>query len=235
MSNGHEKKATFDRIALGCITYLESFAECRAVIFHGQDPASNYEMSNWEKKNSPLKLPEDVKKFYSIFNGFSLTWSVEIVAGKIINIGEMRVNRIDNFVKNNNEFYVNGFNSAKEVSKPAFGDVSLFVFDASPDVGEMVLLYRYPSSSTSSTITHEQAEKITPEVWFLDPTGQLHYVCKSFTQYLRLLVSHLGIYGWQMIYTEEGLPEVTQHWMELFCKERLIIDRNSLAGSLPPK
>lgn len=230
MSNGHEKKAAFDRIALGCISHLESFGECRAVIFHGQDPATNYEMTNWEKKNAPLKLPDDLKRFYSIFNGFSLTWSVEITIGKIINIGEMRLNRLDNLVKNPNDFYVNHNLLPKDVTKPDSVNSSLFVFDAAPDVGEMVLLYRYQQASLSLVMTNDQAEKLTPEVWFLDPTGQLHYVCKSFTQYLRLLVSHLGIYGWHMVFTEEGLPEVTQQWMEFFCRERLIIDRHHLFG-----
>ena len=35
-----------------------------------------------------------------------------------------------------------------------------------------------------------------------------------------------GITGWQLAFTPEGMPvNTTQYWMSLFCKERLIVDR----------
>jgi hypothetical protein len=56
-------------------------------------------------------------------------------------------------------------------------------------------------------------------------SARWHYISKTFTQYFRLMVIHVGIHGWQLAFTPEGVPPVTQQWMGLFCKERLIVDK----------
>ena len=226
-----DRRALFNRVALGCISYLESSEECRSVIFHSPDGAGTHEFASWEKKNSPLKLPEDLKKFYSLFNGFSVTWAVEITS-KAVNIGDIRLNRIDQVQRNNSEFYVNSSTIPKDVDIPDFTTCTLYTIDSNCEVGEIVLLYRCfitdsgGGSNNISINTCQAPEKLIPEIWLFDNSGQLHFICSTFTQYLRLMVAHLGIYGWQLAFTETGMSELTQQWMNVFCKERLIIDRH---------
>lgn len=35
-----------------------------------------------------------------------------------------------------------------------------------------------------------------------------------------------GIFGWQYAFTPEGLAGPTKDWMNMFCKERLIVDKH---------
>jgi tubulin polyglutamylase complex subunit 2 len=65
-----------------------------------------------------------------------------------------------------------------------------------------------------------------PEVWYQDRSARWHFLSSSFSDYLRLMVVHAGVHGWQLAFTPEGLPPLTQQWMNLFSKERLIMDLN---------
>lgn len=66
----------------------------------------------------------------------------------------------------------------------------------------------------------------SPEIWIITNSCQLIYLCNSFLQYMRLMVTHLGIYQWQLAFSDDGLPVLTEQYMQLFCKERLIIDKH---------
>ena len=44
------------------------------------------------------------------------------------------------------------------------------------------------------------------EVWFLDRSLQWHFLANSFTNYYRLVISHLGLPQWQLLFTQDGLP-----------------------------
>ena len=102
----------------------------------------------------------------------------------------------------------------------------------SSEVGDVVLLYKDCVDDRTANyetaiddlngIGHYYSDK--PTVWFIDLSARWHYVCGSFTHYLRLAVTHLGIYGWQLVFTPEGLQLDAEQWMNLFCKERLMID-----------
>jgi hypothetical protein len=226
-----EKRDTFDRMALGCISHLEAFSEVRTVLFQGNDPATQLEFISWERKNSPWKLPIDLKSFYSTFNGINLAWSVEIIE-KIETIGEMRLNKIDSIVKCNTEYFVQE-KLPDEVSPPTPRNSQLFVLDSSCPLGNIVLLYRQNSTtSTASPNAPTSANPLShasvddPEIWLLDNTATLTYISRNFTQYMRLMVVHLGIHGWQGVFMDNCWPVSTQTWMNIFCKERLIIDRH---------
>ncbi|RYH16504.1 SMI1/KNR4 family protein [archaeon] len=229
-----EKRVLFDRMALGVISYLETFSEIRTVSFQGNEPAQGSEVITWERKNNPYKLPADIKAFYSMFNGFNLSWSVEI-GEKTEIIGEMKINKLDNVVKNSTEFFVQEY-LPEDVAPPNPKLCAMFVIDSSCSLGEVVLLYRNshagsgsgslglqlsPGSSSNTNSTPEE-----PEVWLLDRSAQLTYLCKSFTNYMRLMVTHLGIYGWHSVFLDVGWSLTAQHWMQMFCKERLIVDRH---------
>lgn len=218
-----DQRASFDKIALNIITYLESFPECRNVNFQCGDGAASHESLLWEKKNAPFKLPNDFKNFCSLFNGINLGWNVNI-GDKNVQIGEIRVNRMDGVkrVPVEGTFAPLWDNSA---SLPDPKRSSAFSLDSLSETGDIVFLYREPQTSLSSAGQEGLEISNSPEIWFVDLSARWHFICKSFTQYLRASVTHLGIYGWQLCYTLEGLPDTTQHWMNLFCKERLMVDR----------
>ena len=63
-----------------------------------------------------------------------------------------------------------------------------------------------------------------PEIWLHDNSLRWHFICSSVSQYCRLMIMHLGILGWPLIFTPEGIPPTTYQWMCIHCKERLILD-----------
>ena len=52
------------------------------------------DLLNWERKNAPCKLPEDLKGFFSMFNGLQLEWRVNVRGAPIL-IGEINIQGID--------------------------------------------------------------------------------------------------------------------------------------------
>jgi tubulin polyglutamylase complex subunit 2 len=230
-----DRREAFNKATLSCITYLESFPECRNVNFQCGDGAASHESLVWDKKNAPYKLPKDLKNFYSMFNGVHLSWNVEL-GDRVIQVGEVRVNRMEAVKPVDVEgSFSPGLWSDSSSSVPDKSSSAAFILDSHCEVGDVVLLYR--TKQISSKLKEEESEVSRtdsvespccyeePEVWFVDQSSRWHYLCKTFTQYLRLLVIHLGVHGWQLAFTSEGLPSTTEHWMTMFCKERLIIDR----------
>lgn len=233
-----DRREAFNRATLSCITYLESFTECRNVNFQCGDGAASHESLLWDKKNAPYKLPKDLKNFYSMFNGVHLSWNVEL-GGKVVQIGEIRVNRMEAVkpVEVEGTFASALWNDSSSTTPPDMSSSAAFILDSHCEIGDVVLMYRTkPAGNKNSDDAHDSSTDNQPlpldspcyeepEVWLIDQSSRWHYLCKTFTQYLRLLVIHLGVHGWQLAFTPEGLPNTTEHWMTLFCKERLIIDR----------
>lgn len=230
-----DRRETFDRIALSCITYLESFSECKNVNFQCGEGAASHESIMWDKKNAPFKMPKDLKSFCSLFNGVFLSWSVDL-GGRNVVIGEIRVNRMEAI----KPFEIEGTYDSKAWNDmtstvPDSKLCTAFILDSHCEVGEVLLLYKGTAASVNANANSSSADSEEsvdssahleePEIWFVDQSSRWHYICKTFTQYLRLLVIHLGIHGWQLAFTPEGLPTTTQQWMTMFCKERLLIDR----------
>lgn len=229
-----ERREDFDRVALSCITYLESFAECRNVNFQCGDGAASHESLMWEKKNAPYKLPKDLKNFLSLFNGVCLKWNVEL-GGREMQIGEIRVNKMEAIkpIDIEGTFETRSWSDVSATA-PDPKNCAAFLLDSHCEIGELVFLYRLDRKSMSAdsadgvaAATGEGAPCYEdPEVWFVDQSSRWHFIAKTFTQYFRLLVVHLGVHGWQLAFTPEGLHSTTQQWMGIFCKERLIVDKH---------
>ena len=219
-----EKRALFDKTVLNVLSFLESCAECHSLDFRPGDEVQAHEVAIWEKRNAPYKLPTDLKNFHSIFNGIQLNWNAEI-GDRSINIGEIKVNKLEDIER----FIVNGFfqNKWKDVSIncPDFAKAVAYTIDTC-DVGTVHLLYQNNDERNEEGSNYPNPLE-NPEVWLVDRCGRYHYICPSFKQYLRLMVTHLGIRGWQLAFTPEGLSPETQQWMNIFCKERLITDLDS--------
>lgn len=247
-----DRKTKLDKTLLSCLTQLESFEECSIIEnLHGGGYCSTSDISTWEKKNVPYILPSDLKAFYTLFNGLNLSYKVDI-AGKPVSIGELKLNTLDAITR----VALEGTFPKMNWSKPGGAGVAsnmsnndsyvldlktsaAFSIDSSLEIGEVVLLYRSPDEDSLVNSVQFQVRspnsmrlKSTinpyedPEVWFQDISSRWHFMSATFTNFLRLMVTHCGIYGWHLAYTPEGLPIETIHWMGLFCKERICVDLN---------
>ena len=81
--------------------------------------------------------------------------------------------------------------------------------------GRVVLLF--PSASAA------------PQVWFQDLGRNWFFVAKNFTDYLRLVIMHLGLPNWHYAYSAVGLDCATKQWFRFLSVERLAIDVDHLA------
>lgn len=186
-----------------------------------------------------LQLPSDLKRFYLLFNGLHLRWSIRVIDQSVL-IGEIKIHKLDQILplQIDGQFIqteVSGFTIPIPESKTS----SAYVF-ASCEEGLVVLLYRSssqqlsPLSSSSSLSNSVPPISTLPEVWFIDNTKRWHFICFSFTQYLRLAVLHLGIIGWHYVFVPEGITMTTRQWMGMFCRERLCIYQNQRVASSSP-
>ena len=69
-----------------------------------------------------------------------------------------------------------------------------------------------------------------PQVWFQDMSSRLFFIAKTFTDYFRLMVMHLGIPCWQYAFTDVGLDPICRQWFRFLSPERLAIDTDKRGG-----
>eukprot|EP01041_Mallomonas_annulata_P006454 gene6454-13037_t len=217
----------FENSIFVLLAQLEGFDEVCDLEFHARDPVQTHEFLIWERKNAPFKLPSDFKSFYSIFNGIILQWKVSI-GGKKVLIGDIRLNPLDSIQKQT----ADGHSVCMEPSHWSYIPLdpktcTAFALDPLGEFGQIMLIFRQPKQESSQRLGEDAGSSPVPpepEVWFLDVSSRWHYLCATFTHLLRIAVVHMGIAGWQLAYTPEGLSDCTQNWMRLFCRERLCID-----------
>lgn len=85
-----------------------------------------------------------------------------------------------------------------------------FDLDSSCQSGKVALLYCQGNDN--------------PQIWFQDLSCKWYFLCKTFSDYFRLLVMHLGLPNWHYSFTEVGLDPASKHWFRLLSPERLAID-----------
>ncbi|XP_075267601.1 tubulin polyglutamylase complex subunit 2 isoform X3 [Opisthocomus hoazin] len=69
-------KPYLDKLTLGVTRILETSPGVAEVSFVEKEPAERHTIISWEQKNSCI-LPEDLKNFYLMTDGFQMTWSVK--------------------------------------------------------------------------------------------------------------------------------------------------------------
>jgi hypothetical protein len=245
-----------DRTLLSVLSQLESFEECASVDVVPSEGCSS-EIANWEKKNVPYVLPSDLKAFYSQFNGINVSYKVDI-AGRHVTIGEMKLNKLDSITRvalegtfpkmnwsryggssgggsNSNNSNGSAGGSSAESYVLDFNTSAAFTLDSSLEIGQVVLLYRSPDETGKGGEGKLRGNLVNPyedpEIWFQDISARWHYISATFSNFLRLLLAHMGVFGWHMAYTPEGLSSETIHWMGLFCKERICVDLSAVHTS----
>lgn len=215
MNNENQKKC-FDKMALNVISNLESYPEVIVDFQTPPAPVMSHETIIFEKRNSSIRLPDDIKSFYCHLNGFKIQWKVEI-GGKPVVIGDLGINRLDELQQITPDgFFVTDFLQHRAVGREELQILTGFILDSS-EVGNIVLLYKRKPGLCDG-------RENDSEIWLQDQSNYWHFISSTFTQYMRLMVVHFGIIGWQMAFTSDGLSKTCMQWMNLYCKERLITD-----------
>ncbi|XP_034498950.1 tubulin polyglutamylase complex subunit 2 isoform X5 [Ailuropoda melanoleuca] len=92
-------KPHLEKLTLGITRILESSPGVTEVTIVEKPPAERHMISSWEQKNNCV-LPEDVKNFYLMTNGFHMTWSVKLDE-HTIPLGSMAINSISKLTQLN--------------------------------------------------------------------------------------------------------------------------------------
>uniref|UniRef100_A0A8C6DCE5 Tubulin polyglutamylase complex subunit 2 n=1 Tax=Moschus moschiferus TaxID=68415 RepID=A0A8C6DCE5_MOSMO len=74
-------KPHLEKLTLGVTRILESSPGVTEVTIIEKLPAERHMISSWEQKNNCV-LPEDLKNFYLMTNGFHMTWNVKLDASE---------------------------------------------------------------------------------------------------------------------------------------------------------
>ena len=69
---------------------------------------------------------------------------------------------------------------------------------------------RAPLASSAPPTTHRAGRM--PQVWFQDLGCTWWFLANTFTDYVKLMLAHLGLPHWQYAFTENGVDPVAKHW-----------------------
>eukprot|EP00756_Hemistasia_phaeocysticola_P016616 Hpha_TRINITY_DN15488_c0_g2::TRINITY_DN15488_c0_g2_i1::g.175575::m.175575/K16605/TPGS2; tubulin polyglutamylase complex subunit 2 len=197
---------------LGVSQFLEKHPAVTDVQFYHRAGATKVALSKWESRNHPHQLPEDLRSFLGISDGLLLRWGIKLGHEAIPALGNMHINSLPAMVRAKEESVLGG--SGESQGRTAY------VLDASPSTHGRVLL------------VYKDGENSTPSVWFESLDCQWYFVARTFTDYFRLLIMHLGLPAWCHSFTDTGLPPVTAEWFAFLSPERYRID---LHKGLPRK
>ncbi|XP_039399249.1 tubulin polyglutamylase complex subunit 2 isoform X4 [Mauremys reevesii] len=202
-------KPSLDRLTLGVIRILETSPGVNEVTFVEKEPAERHSIVSWEQKNSCV-LPEDLKNFYLMSDGFHMTWSVKFDDNPMP-LGSMVINSISKLSRLGGssayalpnaptladlEDDMDEEGNEDQPEKPHFDSRSLiFELDPCNGNGKVCLVYKH----TKPVVTPDT------EIWFLDRALYWHFLTDTFTAYYRLLITHLGLPQWQYAFTSYGV------------------------------
>ena len=81
----------------------------------------------------------------------------------------------------------------------------MFELDAMEGSGRVCLVFP-PKPDPPQNTSHIQLDltPTMPQVWFLDRAYEWHYLAPNFTTYFRMMLYHLGLPQWQLLFTPMG-------------------------------
>lgn len=212
-------KPHLEKLTLGITRILESSPGVTEVTIIEKAPAERHMISSWEQKNDCV-MPEDVKNFYLMTNGFHMTWSVKL-DDNIIPLGSMTINSISKLTQLNQSSMYSLPNaptladleddihegSEDQPEKPHFDSRNvIFELDSCNGNGKVCLVYK----------TGKPASAQDTEIWFLDRALYWHFLTDTFTAYYRLLITHLGLPQWQYAFTSYGISPQAKQWFNMY-------------------
>ncbi|KAM4706722.1 tubulin polyglutamylase complex subunit 2 [Discoglossus pictus] len=233
-----------EKMTLGISKILESSPGITEVKFEEKPPAERHVIISWEQKHS-CTLPEDLKNFYLMTDGFQMTWNVKLDDNPV-QLGSMVINGISSLVRlggastfalpnaptladldsDTDEEGVDG-----HPEKPHF-DSRNVIFELDPCNGNGKVCLIYKTSKKGVTM-------MGPEIWFLDRALYWHFLAHNFTSYYRLMICHLGLPQWQYAFTSYGLSPQAKQWFNMykpitFNNTLLSEDADSFVNKLDP-
>ncbi|KAF6089650.1 tubulin polyglutamylase complex subunit 2 [Phyllostomus discolor] len=191
-------KPLLEKLTLGITRILESSPGVTEVTIREKPPVERHMISSWEQKNNCV-LPEDVKNFYLMTNGFQMTWSVKLDE-HAIPLGSMEINSIAKLTELNQSSMYSLPNA------PTLADLEDDIQEACENQPEK------PHFDSRSVIFE------------LDPCNGNGKVClvykngkpDTFTAYYRLLITHLGLPQWQYAFTNYGVSPQAKQWFNMY-------------------
>ncbi|XP_055481394.1 tubulin polyglutamylase complex subunit 2 [Psammomys obesus] len=212
-------KPHLEKLTLGVTRILESSPGVTEVSIIEKLPAERHMISSWEQKNNCV-MPEDVRNFYLMTNGFHMTWSVKLDE-QIIPLGSMVINGISKLTQLIQSSMYSLPNSPTladleddiqednedQPEKPHFDNRSaIFELDSCNGNGKVCLVYK----NGKPGLAH------ATEIWFLDRALYWHFLTDTFTAYYRLLITHLGLPQWQYAFTRYGISPQAKQWFSMY-------------------
>lgn len=219
MATDLEFRNVLDQITFGLVGTLEEKPYITDVQIIDCGLAKNDFIDAWEETNMCV-LPADLKSFYLTMNGLLIEWSIEF-CGKISKLGKVEVNAVESLVQISEEGsalsvddialddldYDNDQHDNKGHRKPRFSE-KCFELSSEESYGNVCLVFKTQQSEKTALLNDA-------EIWFLDRSLQWHFLANSFRKYFRMLVIHLGIPGWQYLFTDIGLSPDSKQWFSL--------------------
>ncbi|XP_053157390.1 tubulin polyglutamylase complex subunit 2 [Hemicordylus capensis] len=213
-------KPYLDKLTLGVTRILEASPGVTEVMFVEKEPAERHAIVSWEQKNACV-LPEDLKNFYLMTDGFCMTWSVKFDENPMP-LGAMTINSISNLSRLGAPPVYNlpsaptladledtdeEEGNEDQPEKPHLDSRSLiFELDPCGGNGKVCLVYK----NTKPVVSPDS------EIWFLDRALYWHFLTKTFTAYYRLLITHLGLPQWQYAFTSYGISPQAKQWFNMY-------------------
>uniref|UniRef100_A0A452T3L0 Tubulin polyglutamylase complex subunit 2 n=1 Tax=Ursus maritimus TaxID=29073 RepID=A0A452T3L0_URSMA len=227
---------------LPACSYICCPARFPSAVASERERAVRYRSPTVEKKNNCM-LPEDVKNFYLMTNGFHMTWSVKLDE-HTIPLGSMAINSISKLTQLNQSSVYSLPNaptladleddaledSENQPEKPHFDSRSvIFELDPCNGNGKVCLVYKRGKPALAQDT----------EIWFLDRALYWHFLTDTFTAYYRLLITHLGLPQWQYAFTSYGISPQAKQWFNMYKPityntDLLAEETNSFVNKLDP-
>ncbi|KAL7687300.1 putative tubulin polyglutamylase complex subunit 2 [Plasmopara halstedii] len=188
-----------DAISFGVFSFLEAHERVSRVEAAPLVGATQLELKLWEQQNLPHKLPKDMQHFYMLVNGLSVKWFAPF-RGETILVGHFLLNSLQSLQRIS---IANFFSQCRAADQHRLGletfynNLVGFILESSLQYGNVVLLY-LPG----------------PQIWFQDIRGKWSFLAETFSNYYRMMLTHLGIISWQP-------------WLYLFIKSRMLINEEA--------
>ncbi|XP_007497962.2 tubulin polyglutamylase complex subunit 2-like isoform X2 [Monodelphis domestica] len=217
-------KPHLEKLTLGITRILEASPGVTKVQIIEKEPAERHMIASWELKND-CAMPEDLKNFYLMTNGFHMVWSVKL-DDQPVPLGSLVINSISNLTQLTQSAVYTLPNSptledledeedeANEdrPEKPHFDARSvIFELDSCNGNGKVCLVYRRTQVLQCALSTVAKESKI----WFLDRALYWHFLTDNFTSYYRLLITHMGLPQWQYAFTNYGVSPQAK-WFNMY-------------------
>ncbi|XP_063312863.1 tubulin polyglutamylase complex subunit 2 isoform X2 [Pelobates fuscus] len=203
-----------EKLTMGICKILESSPGVTDVMFEEKRPAERHMIVNWEQKNG-CTLPDDLKNFYLMTDGFQMSWNVKLNDAPI-QVGSIVINSISSLSRQG------GSHTYSLPNAPSLADLdqdtdedqphfdsrnAIFELDPCNGNGKVCLVYKI---SKPGEVMRD------PDIWFLDRALYWHFITHTFIAYYRLLLCHLGLPQWHYVFTSYGLSPQAKQWMNMY-------------------